>query len=64
MHSDLVTPRMLSSPRVGYRRLEGQPVHRREFACRYDNLVLLETVTGNSPQVIAAFLHFHPAITV
>jgi hypothetical protein len=55
---------MLYSPRVGYRRLEGQPVHRREFAFCHGNLVLLDTVTGNSTQVIEAFLHFHPAITV
>src|SRR5262245_5191585 len=55
---------MLSSPRVGYRRLEGQPVHRRGCACRHGNLVLLDTVTGNSTQVTKAFLHFYPAITV
>ena len=55
---------MLSSPRVGYRRMEGQPVHRRECVCRHGNPVLLDVVTGNSTQVLEAFLHFHPAITV
>ena len=48
----------------GYRRLVGQPVHRREFEFRHGNLVLLDTVTGNGTHVIEAFLHFHPAVTV
>ena len=48
----------------GYRRLVGQPVHRREFEFRHGNLVLLDTVTGKGTHVLEAFLHFHPAVTV
>lgn len=48
----------------GYRRLVGQPVHRREFEFRHGNLVLRDTVTGNGLHVIEAFLHLHPAVTV
>lgn len=47
----------------GYRRLSGQPVHRREWRLSARELLVRDTVEGTFREAIARY-HFHPAVQV
>ena len=46
----------------GYRRLPGQPIHRRRWMMDHNMLVIEDIVEGGGDHVVNIFFHFHPAL--
>lgn len=48
----------------GFRRLSGQPMHRRRVELRHSELLIRDWITGEGDHRVAGYLHVHPEIRV
>jgi uncharacterized heparinase superfamily protein len=55
---------VLEGSHDGFRRLPGQPMHRRRIELRHSDVLIRDWITGAGEHRVAGYLHVHPDATV